>query len=61
MPTRSTAIYANYLHTVVNKDGPALADGNFSALPSAETFDTLQNSVHRVASGQGTRTQWRAE
>jgi len=43
----------NYLHTVVNKDGPALADGNFSALPSAETFDTLQNSVHRVASGHG--------
>ena len=43
----------NYLHTVVNKDGPALADGNFKALPSAETFDTLQNSVHRVASGHG--------
>ena len=43
----------NYLHTVVNKDGPALADGNFSALPSAETFDTLQNSVHQVASGHG--------
>jgi hypothetical protein len=43
----------NYLHTVVNKDGPALADGNFSALPSAETFDTLQNSVHRVASEHG--------
>lgn len=43
----------NYLNTVVNKDGPALAAGNFSALPSAETFDTLQNSVHRVASGHG--------
>ena len=42
-----------YLHTVVNKDGPALADGNFKALPSAETFDTLQNSVHQVASGSG--------
>ncbi len=41
----------NYLDTVVNKDGRALADGNFTALPSAETFDTLQNSVHRVASG----------
>jgi hypothetical protein len=41
----------NYLDTVVSKDGPALADGNFTALPSAETFDTLQNSVHRVASG----------
>jgi hypothetical protein len=40
-----------YLDTVVSKDGPALADGDFSALPSAETFDTLQNSVHRVASG----------
>jgi hypothetical protein len=40
-----------YLDTVVNKDGPALAAGDFSALPSAETFDTLQNSVHRVASG----------
>ena len=50
-----------YLHTVVNKDGPALADGNFKALPSAETFDTLQNSVHQVASGQVTRTRWRAE
>ena len=43
----------NYLDTVVHKDGPAFADGNFSALPSAETFDTLQNSVHQVASGQG--------
>lgn len=43
----------NYLDTVVNKDGPAFADGNFSALPSAETFDTLQNSVHQVASGHG--------
>lgn len=42
----------NYLDTVVNKDGRALADGEFGALPSAETFDTLQNSVHRVASGQ---------
>src|SRR5215208_7355477 len=42
-----------YLDAVVNKDGPALADGDFSALPSAETFDTLQNSVHRVASGPG--------
>ena len=29
------------------------ANVNFSALPSAETFDTLQNSVHQVASGQG--------
>jgi hypothetical protein len=35
----------------VNKDGQALADGRFAALPSAEAFDTLQNSVHRVASG----------
>jgi hypothetical protein len=43
----------NFLRTVVNKDGPALADGDFSALPSAESFDTLQNSVHRVAAGQG--------
>jgi hypothetical protein len=43
----------SYLDSVVNKDGPAFADGNFSALPSAETFDTLQNSVHQVASGQG--------
>jgi hypothetical protein len=43
----------NYLDTVVNKDGPALADGNFSALPSAKTFDTLQNSVHQVASRHG--------
>jgi hypothetical protein len=41
-----------YLDTVVDKDGPALADGIFSPLPSAETFDTLQNSVHRVASAQ---------
>src|ERR671916_170706 len=41
----------NYLDAVVNKDGTALADGNFGALPSAETFDTLQHSVHRVASG----------
>jgi hypothetical protein len=40
-----------YLQTVVSKDGPALADGDFSALPSADTFDTLQNSVHKVASG----------
>ncbi len=43
----------NYLNTVVSKDGPALADGDFTALPSAETFDTLQNSVHRVAFGRG--------
>jgi len=40
-----------YLDTVVSKDGRALANGDFSALPSADTFDTLQNSVHRVASG----------
>ena len=39
-----------YLNTVVNKDGPALAEGIVSGLPSAETFDKLQNSVHRVAS-----------
>ena len=32
----------NYLDTVVNKDGPAFADGNFSALPSAETFDAAE-------------------
>ena len=43
----------NYLDTVVNKDGPAFADGNFSALPSAEASHTLQNSVHQVASGHG--------
>ena len=43
----------NYLNTVVDKDGPALAAGEFSALPSADTFDTLQNSVHRVAYGGG--------
>ncbi|MBV9091523.1 MAG: DUF4239 domain-containing protein [Mycobacteriaceae bacterium] len=42
-----------YLNTVVNKDGPALAAGRFTALPSAETFDNLQNSVHRVAYGRG--------
>ena len=41
-----------YLDTFVNKDGPALADGIFSALPSAEALDTLQNSVYRVASEQ---------
>jgi len=41
----------NYLNTVVDKDGPALAAGEFSALPSAESFDTLQNSVHKVAYG----------
>src|SRR5436190_1222482 len=41
----------NYLNAVVNKDGQALADGKFAALPSAEAFDTLQNTVHRVASG----------
>ena len=45
----------DYLNTVVDRDGAALADGNFGALPSAETFDTLQNSVHRVASGPGNR------
>lgn len=39
----------NYLHTVVSKDGAALARGTFGALPSAEAFDTLQNSVYRVA------------
>ena len=42
----------NYLNTVVSKDGPALAVGEFAALPSADTFDTLQNSVHRVAYGR---------
>jgi hypothetical protein len=43
----------DYLDTVVNKDGPALAAGDFTALPSAESFDTLQNSVHKVAYGGG--------
>jgi len=43
----------NYLNAVVNNDGPALAAGNFTTLPSAGTFDTLQNSVHRVAYGRG--------
>ena len=52
-PTEVNNNLRTYLHTVVNKDGPALADGNFKALPSAETFDTLQNSVHQVASGSG--------
>ena len=42
-----------YLNTVVDKDGPAFAEGNVGARPSAEEFDTLQNSVHQVASGQG--------
>src|SRR5262245_53670888 len=42
-----------YLNTVVNNDGPALAAGEFNALPSAEAFDTLQSSVHRVAYGHG--------
>jgi len=42
-----------YLNTVVKDDGPALAAGHFTSLPSAETFDTLQNSVHRVAYGRG--------
>ena len=42
-----------YLNTVVNNDGQALAAGKFNALPSAEAFDTLQNSVHRVAYGRG--------
>ena len=41
-----------YLNTFVDKDGPALADGIFTALPSAEAFDTLQNSVFRVAAAQ---------
>ena len=41
----------NYLDTVVNKDLSALAAGDFNALPSAESFDTLQNSVHKVAYG----------
>lgn len=41
----------NYLKTVVNNDEPAFAAGKFNALPSAEAFDTLQNSVHRVAYG----------
>jgi hypothetical protein len=43
----------DYLNTVVNNDGPALAGGKFTALPSAEKFDTLQNSVHKVAYGGG--------
>ena len=43
----------DYLNTVVNKDLSALAAGDFTALPSAETFDTLQNSVHKVAYGGG--------
>jgi len=41
----------DYLDTVVNKDGSALATGDFTAMPSAESFDTLQNSVHKVAYG----------
>jgi hypothetical protein len=42
----------NYLNTVVNNDESALAAGKFNALPSAEAFDTLQTSVHRVAYGR---------
>jgi hypothetical protein len=43
----------DYLNAVVKNDEPALAAGRFSALPSAQTFDTLQTSVHRVAYGHG--------
>ena len=43
----------SYLDSVVNKDAPAFAHGSFGALPSAETFDTLQNSVFQVASRHG--------
>ena len=43
----------DYLDTVVNKDLSALAAEDFTALPSAESFDTLQNSVHKVAYGGG--------
>lgn len=42
----------DFLNTVVRDDQRHLAEGNVSALPSDEIFDTLQNNVHRVASGQ---------
>lgn len=38
-----------YLDIAVNDDAPALADGQFVVLPSAESFDKLQDSVHTVA------------
>ena len=52
----------NYLDTVVNKDGPAFANGNFSALPSAETFDTPaeQRAPSGIRAGEH-ETRWRAE
>jgi len=42
----------DFLNTVVRDDQPHLAEGNVSVLPSDDIFDTLQNNVHRVASGQ---------
>lgn len=42
----------DFLNTVVRDDQRHLAEGNVSVLPSDEIFDTLQNNVHRVASGQ---------
>ena len=43
----------DYLDTVVRRYLSALAAEDFTALPSAESFDTLQNSVHKVAYGGG--------
>ena len=43
----------DFLNTVVRDDQRHLAEGDVSVLPSDEIFDTLQNNVHRVASGQG--------
>ena len=51
----------NYLNTVVSKDGPALADGDFTALPSAEISTHCRTVFTEWPLGVGTPTQWPAE
>ncbi len=48
----NTALIA-YLQLATTSDVPALAEGQFSVLPSATSFDELQDSVHIVAYSGG--------
>lgn len=43
-----------YLAAAVKQDPPYLAHGDTTALPSAQAFDALQHSVHKVAYDRGT-------
>jgi hypothetical protein len=45
-----------YLAFAADDDPAFLARGQVTALPSAQAFDTLQHSVHRVAYAKGTTT-----